>query len=135
VYKYKKNVSTTTDYNYNVPLIAVNKPTVTYKIFSKESPGEAAILTIESNTLKFRISNDESHVRMVEYDPDLNIVDDRRWELESVNTSDPRWTVCRVHNDDKTFDIIFFNQSDGEQLIIFDYNNGAHTEITGDLDY
>jgi len=121
-----ENISTTNRFK---------RPYTTYKVFTAEDPENVSSITTKKERLVFRMATDSSHIRLVIYDTKNNVIDDRNWELHKVNTSDHRWTVCSVSNDEIYFDIIFFSQLDSEQLVIFDYLNGAHTEITGSLDY
>lgn len=133
------NVNTViSNYDFNEPFnydSNQNKVRTSYKVFTSDKPDKFDRIVNKNESVKFRISNDDSHVRMITYEPDGTVSTDRIYLIDAIDFSDPRWSVYSVHNDNMKFDIIFFSQSDGEKLIIFDYLNGSHTEITGDLDY
>tara|TARA_R110000765_G_scaffold64579_2_gene125502 strand:+ start:93 stop:494 length:402 start_codon:yes stop_codon:yes gene_type:complete len=110
---------------------------VNYKVFTTESPDVSVSSVTYNELVMVRVKNDDSEVRMITTDREGNVTDDRAWVVTSINYSNDKWTVYRVKNDQIVFDIICFSQSNkGGGLVIFDYLNGAHTEMTGEgLDY
>jgi len=116
------------------PVIHQQEPNVLCKIFEDES-GTASEIVNDAIYMEFRSEPRYENMLILTFRANGELEDSRTWDINSVDRSSDRWTVIRCSNDKETFDLILFDNSDGENLVIIDYLNGSHTELSGSIDY